>query len=324
MSSESARLVDRGEQSVEGKVAFVTGANSGLGKVTAMELARRGAHVFLACRSRAKTQPVVDEIKAATGNEQVEFIELDLSSFNSIRRCAREFLERSLPVTLFVLNAGLAGSGVTEDGFEVDFGVNHLGHFLLTHLLLPCVRRGAPARIVVVSSLLHAKAPRLDLDAPGLRRPTSTMTGVSEYGTSKLCNILFANELARRLQEQGAAVMVNSLHPGSVATAVWRRVPACIRCCITRRMLTAERACDRSHASRASQANPAPPACAEGAATQLYLCLSTEVANTTGAYFVNCRAVPPHPQALDSALGAQLWARSCQWTGVPEDAFGAE
>ena len=132
------------------KTFIVTGANTGIGKVTALELARRGAHVILACRSQAKTEVVIDEIKRVTGNDQVEFIALDLGDLTSVRACAGALLARDLPIHGLINNAGLAARGLTRDGFELTFGTNHLGHYLLTRLLLERIIQSGPARIVNV------------------------------------------------------------------------------------------------------------------------------------------------------------------------------
>lgn len=162
-----------------GKVALVTGANTGIGRVTARELARRGAHVIAACRSRAKTEPVLEAIRAESGNSNVELVELDLADFGSVRACAESVLSRGLPLSLLINNAGVASArGKTKSGFELAFGVNHMGHFLLTQLLLGRIRESAPARIVTVASRAHYSVRALDFEA--VREPTRTRTGIAE------------------------------------------------------------------------------------------------------------------------------------------------
>ena len=211
--------------SMQGKVAIVTGANTGIGRETALELARQGAQVFLACRSQAKTQPVVDEINRQIHDQdqgKAEFLPLDLGSFDSVRRCAELFLQKGLPLHVLVNNAGLAGNkGLTDSGFEMTFGVCHMGHFLLTNLLLDTLKQSAPARIVVVSSKMHKGPKRFNFAA--VKSPTKSWNGVPEYGQAKLANVLFVKALAKRLE--GTGVNVYALHPGVVASDVWRALP---------------------------------------------------------------------------------------------------
>lgn len=272
-----------------GKVALVTGANSGIGRVTARTLALQGWHVFLACRDQARTQPVLDELaQASGGSAKAEFLPLELGDFESVRRCAAQFTARKLPLHLLVANAGLAGSpGLTRSGFERTFGVCHMGHFLLTQLLLDTLKASAPARIVVVASKAHYRARGIAFDA--LRKPTATTTGFPEYQVAKLANVLFAAELARRLQ--GTGVTTYSLHPGVVATDVWRAVPAPLARIAKWFMLSEE----------------------QGAATSLHCATSAEAGRETGLYYDKCRPIEPGPLAKDAALARALWERSEEW-----------
>lgn len=266
-----------------GRNILVTGANSGIGAVTARELAARGARVLLACRSEDKTRPVLDAIRAAGGS--AEFLPLDLGDLAAVRRSAEAVLARDEPLHVLVNNAGLAGQrGLTRDGFELAFGTNHLGHFLFTLLLLPRLRASAPARIVNVSSKSHYQPKTFDFEA--LRRPTSTLSGMHEYGVSKLCNVLFTKELARG--RAGAGVRSYALHPGVVATDVWRRIPWPIGPLIKRFMISAE----------------------EGARTTLYCATSPEVAAEDGLYYDACRVRRPSRLADDAELARALWDKS--------------
>lgn len=275
------------------KVFIVTGANTGIGKVTAKELARRGAHVILACRSLDKTQPVIDEIKRDTGNTRVEYMALDLGDLAAVRKAAAALEARGLPIHGLINNAGLAGKrGKTKDGFELTWGTNHLGPYLFTRLLLERMKQAGQARIVTVSSKSHYQAKQLDWDA--IRAPTRTVTGLDEYAVSKLSNVLFTKELARRLS--GTGVTTYAVHPGVVATDVWRQVPAPVRWMIKMFMITPER----------------------GAEASLRCATAPELATQTGRYYdVGGQETAPNPLADDLELAKTLWTKSAEWTGLP-------
>jgi retinol dehydrogenase-12 len=281
------------ERDLQGRTFLVTGANTGIGRVTAETVARRGGKVFLACRSEEKTRPVLEAIRAAGG--QAEFLSLDLGSLASVRAAAKAFLAREEPLHVLVNNAGLAGTrGLTQDGFELLFGVNHLGPFLLTTLLLPRLRASAGdggARIVNLSSKAHYQARGIDWEAQ--RRPTKTITTLHEYAVSKLCNVLFTRQLARG--EAGEGVKSYALHPGVVASDVWRHVPWPIRPIMLRGMLSVT----------------------EGAQTSLYCATSPEVADHDGRYYDDSKEKKPSPLADDEALAKELWAKSAAWTAEP-------
>jgi NAD(P)-dependent dehydrogenase (short-subunit alcohol dehydrogenase family) len=283
-----ARMNVQKSKTLTGRVALVTGANSGIGRVTARELAALGAHVFIACRSADRAQPVVDEIRALSGEAKVEALPLDLADLGSVRQCAQAFLARGLPLHLLINNAGLAGArGLTKSGFELAFGVNHLGHFLLTQLLQERLLASAPARVVSVASVAHLRVRAIDWTA--LRQPTRARTGLPEYGVSKLCNVLFSAELGRRLA--GTGVHTYSLHPGVVASEVWRSVPWPLRSLIKLAMLSNE----------------------EGAATTLHCATSAEADSETGLYYDKCRPRNPSKLARDQSLATELWRRSEDW-----------
>lgn len=274
-----------------GKVCLITGANTGIGRATALELARQGAHVFLGCRNVAKGQEAATAIQREAAQGTVEVLELDLGSLGSVRRAAARFLGRELPLPLLINNAGVAGQrGLTSDGFELQFGTNHLGHFLLTELLLERMKASVPARIVTVASKAHYDAKTIDFSV--LRRSTKTITGLAEYSVSKLANVLFSAELARKLV--GTGVTTYALHPGVVASDAWRRIPWLIRGFVTRNMLTNE----------------------EGAKTTLYCATSPEVAGESGLYYDACKKKEPSAAAGEPALARELWQRSGAWTAV--------
>ena len=179
-----------------GRTFLVTGGNTGIGRATAAGLAGRGGRVWIAARSRAKGEAAVAAIKAETGRDSVWFLLLDLADLESVRACAAAFLALGEPLHVLVNNAGVGGArGLTKQGFELTFGINHLGHFVLTDALLGCLTASAPARVVTVSSDAHYSAKGIDFEA--LRRPRG-ITGLPEYAVSKLCNVLFTQELARR------------------------------------------------------------------------------------------------------------------------------
>lgn len=271
-----------------GRVALVTGANTGIGLVTARELARQGFQVFIACRSAERAQPALEHIRAAAPLAQVEALSIDLGDFASVRRCAASFLARDLPLHLLINNAGLAGTrGFTTSGFELAFGVNHMGHFLLTQLLLERLKASAPARIVTVASRAHIRIDGIDWDA--VRQPTRTRTAIAEYAASKLANVWFSAELGRRLA--GSGVNTYALHPGVVASDIWRSVPWPFRALVKLRMINTE----------------------EGARTTLYCATSPDVANDSGVYYDKCRPRAPSSVGQDAAQAAGLWRRSEAW-----------
>lgn len=275
-------------QTLAGRVALITGANTGIGLVTARELAARGAHVFIACRSIEKGQAAADEIRNATGNAKVEVLALDLGDFASVRHCAKIFLARDLPLHLLINNAGLAGAkGLTKSGFELAFGTNHLGPFLLTQLLLERVKLSAPARIVTVASRAHIRVSGIDFDA--VTKPTKGKAGLAEYGVSKLANVLFSAELGRRLA--GTGVTTYALHPGVVASDVWRELPQPFRALAKLFMISVD----------------------EGAATTLYCAISPEVSAQSGLYYDKCSVKEPSKVGHDAALAGELWTRSEAW-----------
>lgn len=273
------------------RVALVTGANTGIGLVTARELAREGVRVFVACRTLANAQAAVQQIKRATGSQMVETLALDLGDFASIHRCAAEFLARDLPLHLLINNAGLAGQrGITVSGFELAFGVNHLGHFLLTNLLLDRMRESAPARIVTVASRAHTRSNGLDWDA--CQKKTRTRLALKEYSDSKLANVLFSAELARLLE--GTGVNTYALHPGVVASDIWRSVPWPFSVLIKKRMITTE----------------------EGARTSLYCATAPQLSAESGLYYDKCAVRAVSTLGQDLHLAAELWRRSKSWTGL--------
>jgi retinol dehydrogenase-12 len=270
-----------------GRTFLVTGGNTGIGRATVAGLASRGGRVYVACRSPEKGRRAVADIVAATGNDAVAFLPLDLADLASVRRCAEEFLALDEPLHVLINNGGVAGPrGITRDGFELAFGVNHLGHFALTAALLDRLAASAPARVVTVASDSHYQASGVDFEA--VRRPTASVTGLPEYATSKLCNVMFSSELARRVPGRG--ITTYALHPGVVASDIWRRVPWPVRPLIKLRMISPE----------------------EGARTSLYCATSGSVAAASGRFYDKCAEREPSKAATPD-LARALWEHSQAW-----------
>jgi len=280
---------------LSGRTFLVTGGNTGIGLATAMALAARGGRVHVASRSAEKGNAAVTHIKAATGSDSVQFLQLDLEDLAAARASAAAFLALDEPLHVLINNAGVAGRhGLTRDGFELMFGVNHLGHFAFTTALLDRLADSARgegpggARIVNVSSDAHYAAKGIDFGR--LRTPSRAITGMPQYAVSKLCNVLFTQELARRLEAK--PVTSYALHPGVVASDMWHRVPWPVRPLITRRMLSTE----------------------QGAQTSLYCATDAGLAAQSGRFYDNCAERAPSPVAT-ADLGRQLWEHSEEWAG---------
>ena len=208
----------RSKERLDGKTVIVTGGNTGIGKATAQDLSQRGARVILACRDVVKGRTAMEEIREKTGNNDLAVRKLDLASCKSIKAFAEQILREEPQINILINNAGVmfVPYQLTEDGYELTFGVNHLGHFLLTNLLLERIKASAPSRIIVVASLGHLVG-YLDFgDMMWKKRYNSQLA----YCRSKLANIMFAKELAKRLVDTG--VTVCSLHPGTINTELTR------------------------------------------------------------------------------------------------------
>lgn len=274
-----------------GKVCMVTGANSGIGKVTALELARMGATVVMVCRDRGRAEPVLAEIRRATGNQAVELMLADLSSQQSTRQLAAAFRQKYDRLHVLVNNAGamFLKRSVTVDGLEETFALNHLGYFLLTNLLLDLIQASAPARIVNVSSGAHMAAAIHFDDLQGER-----YSAWRAYGQSKLANVLFTVELARRLE--GTGVTANALHPGFVRSNFATSTP------VARFVLTLLK--------------PFAISPEQGAETSIYLASSPEVEGVTGKYFVKKQAAKTAKAGTDLGVARRLWDVTADLTGL--------
>ena len=273
---------------MEGKTCLITGGSDGIGYAAARELARMGARVVIVGRNAAKTDEAVQRIIAETGNPAVDRLLADLSSQREVRRLAAEALQRLPRLDVLLNNAGaiFLSNQRSVDGLEMTFALNHIGYFLLTTLLLDRLRQSAPSRIINVSSSSHGSPGRFrleDLPKPGGNR------GYRAYGRSKLCNILFTYELARRLE--GENITVNALHPGLVQTNIARNnglLGRVVNFFIGARGMDADK----------------------GAETLVYLASSPQVEGVTGRFFVDCRAVPSSALSYDTELAARLWDMS--------------
>jgi len=268
---------------MQGKTCLVTGATSGIGLVTARELARRGAAVIIAGRSQGSAQRAADQIRAETGSKQVDYVWADLSSHAEIREMAGEVQRLYSRLDVLVNNAGAYFLRRQEsvDGYEMTFSTNHLSYFLLTDLLLDLIKASAPARIINVSSNSHYNNP---LDFDDLQNKVR-YRGMQPYGRSKFANVLFTYELARRLQ--GSGVTVNALHPGFVRTNMGKNNGWFARLIVP-----------------LVQLQGVTPEV--GAETNIYLATSSDVNDVTGKYFVNNRAVDSDPATYDQAAAVRL------------------
>ncbi len=280
-----------------GRHAIVTGANTGIGLETARVLALRGAHVTLACRNLEKAGDAVQRIlECGVQRDRLDVRELDLASLDSVRGFAAGFLESGQALHLLVNNAGVLLPAVrrTSDGFDAQFGINHLGHFLLTNLLCSVLEKSAPARVVCVASDALAAASLTDR-FEDLNWDSRKYSGLRSYGDSKLMNVMFARELTRRMR--GVGVVANALHPGVIATGLGRDQPWYMKL-VGLLMLPILK--DVEH----------------GASTSVLLATAPEYAERGGLYFADNAEKPLPKLARDEAACARLWEISAELTGL--------
>lgn len=272
------------------KTCIVTGANAGIGKETALGLARLGATVVMICRDRDRGETAQREIKQRSGNDRVELMICDLASQKSIEQFANEFKQNYDRLDVLVNNAGILmrERSLNQDGIESTFAINHLGYFLMTNLLLDVLKRGATARIVNVASAAH-KYGKVDIGGWVIGRDYSAF---SAYANSKLANVLFTYELARRLE--GTSVTANCLHPGAVGTNLFRGLPKLLQAVIALVTMGPER----------------------GARTSIYLAGAPEVEGMSGKYFAKRREEKSSDASYDRDAARQLWEASEQLTGL--------
>jgi retinol dehydrogenase-14 len=280
---------------MDGKVCLITGATSGIGKATAMELANMGASVVMVARDRDRGEAALAEVKEGSANASVDLMLADLSSQEEIRRLADEFKEAHPRLDVLINNAGVIRSKrvTSADGIEMTFAVNHLAHFLLTNLLLELLKATAPSRIVNVSSGEQRNG---TIDFDDLQGEKGYKTAKA-YGQSKLANVLFTYELARRLE--GTGVSANCLHPGAgVRTNLGSGVSGVFG--LTVRAL-----------------RPLMKSPEKGAETSIYLASSAEVEGLSGGYFVKKAEARSSDVSHDERIARRLWEASAELTNLP-------
>jgi NAD(P)-dependent dehydrogenase (short-subunit alcohol dehydrogenase family) len=282
---------------LEGKTILITAATNGIGKVAALELAKKGAEVVVVGRNPQKTEQVVKHIKIDSGNSAISGLIADLSSLAEVRQLAQAYRQKYPHLHVLINNAGgiFANRTLTADGFEYTFSLNHLAYFLLTNLLVDMLVKDAPAHIINISSRSHQGAAMNFTDLQNERN--YNFGGLRAYGQSKLANLLFTYELARRLA--GTGVTANAVHPGTVATGFGENNRGAMR--VSMRIyhqfaLTPE----------------------QGADTIIYLASSPEVEGVTGKYWTNRIATASSPESHDVEAQNRLWAISAQITGLSE------
>ena len=280
---------------IRGKTVLVTGATSGIGLEASVALARQGARVIMVGRNQAKTEAARADVASRSGSKEVSYLLADFASQASVRALANAVRSQADRLDVLVNNAGGVNKArtVTADGIETTFAVNHLGYFLLTNLLLDLVVKSAPARVVTVASVGHRRG-TLDFEDLGFERGGYSI--MRAYSRSKLANILFANELARR--RAGSGVTSNSLHPGSVDTNIWSGAPLwakpIIQVLLRPFFISAEKGGERI----------------------VQLAASPELEGVTGKYFEDGKVVDPAPLARDASLATRLWDVSARMVGL--------
>ncbi|CAL8336259.1 unnamed protein product [Boreogadus saida] len=284
---------------LHGKTVIVTGSNTGIGKKTAITLAKRGARVILACRSQQRGEIALAEVIEESRSKEVVFMQLDLGSLKSVRTFAENFLKTEDRLDLLINNAGILLQGKTEDGLGMMFGVNHIGHFLLTNLLLERLKTCGPSRVVTVSSVGHNFG-KIDFKCLNTHKALGTGTWFWQtmqiYSDSKLCNVLFTHELAKRLQ--GTKVTCYSLHPGAINSELSRNSSNVLKALL--KPITAFFFKNTE----------------QGAQTTLHCALQDGIEGLSGSYFSNCTVRDLYPKAKDDVAAKKLWELSERLSGL--------
>ncbi|XP_029497753.1 retinol dehydrogenase 12-like [Oncorhynchus nerka] len=281
---------------IDGKTVIITGANAGIGKETAMDLAKRGGRIILACRDLGRAEAAQREIIEKSGNPNIVTRKMDLSDTKSIREFAELINREEKQVNILINNAGImmCPYSKTADGFEMQFGVNHLGHFLLTFLLIDLIKRSRPARIINLSSMAH-KWGWIQLEDINSERSYHSRRA---YGQSKLANILSIRSLAKRLKDTG--VTVYAVHPGIVRTELKRHMNLALL--ISWKIV-----------------RPFTKTIVQGAQTSIYCAVEPELETESGGYYSDCKPSSCTRAARDDEMAQKLWELSCQMLGITWD-----
>ncbi len=288
---------------MNGKTVVITGGNAGIGKATAIALAKKGAEILITSRSEGKAKAAVEEIRSESKNENVDFVLINLIDQDSVRKAAEEIKTKCPKIDVLINNAGcyLSDLELSPQGIEGQFATNHIGHFLLTNLLLDYVKAAGKARIINLASIAHTSTRKLNLDDINFEK--EEYGGWKSYSRSKFCNILFTKELARRLE--GTGITSNAVHPGGVRTEIaekdanWYTKLGWI--VMKPFMITVEK----------------------GAATSIHLASSDKVEGETGGYWVRSKKEWSNRPSQDPELAKALWKKSEELVGqeFPESNF---
>ncbi|XP_037136232.1 retinol dehydrogenase 12, like isoform X1 [Syngnathus acus] len=280
---------------LDGKTVLITGANSGIGKETAANLATRGARVIMACRDMEKAQVALTEVRDRSLNDDVVCMKLDMADTKSIREFAQAINEGESKLNILINNAGvMCPYSKTADGFEMHIGVNHMGHFLLTYLLLDLLKRSSPARVVIVSSMAHAWT-SIKFDDINSKHAYDKFKA---YSQSKLANLLFSRSLAKRLE--GTGVTTYAVHPGVVNTELWRHMNRPQRFVIT-------------------MIRPFIKTPAQGARTIIYCAVEPTLDKDSGGFYMECAPADCSAEGRDEEVAEKMWELSCRMLNITWD-----
>ncbi|MCF8459269.1 MAG: SDR family oxidoreductase [Flavobacteriales bacterium] len=280
---------------MKGKTVVITGGNAGIGKATAIALAKKGAEIVITSRSESNAKAAVAEIKSTSGNPAVSYVLVDLSSQKSVRKAAEELKTKCPQIDVLINNAGcyISDLQLNVDGIEMQFGTNHIGHFLLTNLILDNIKASGKARIINLSSIAHKSTRALNFDDINYQK--EDYGGWKSYSRSKFCNILFTKELALRLEKDG--ITVNAVHPGGVRTEI------------------AEKNANWFTKLGWIVMKPLMITVEKGAATSIHLASSPQVEGISGHYWAMSKQYWSNKPSQDPELAKNLWLKSEELIG---------